>query len=57
MSLKDHATEEIAHSTEGEIRDYAWSPGGGYLAFSMNDPNGSFSALYIWSMQEANCTT
>ena len=36
-SLKDHATQEIAHSTEGEIRDYAWSPGGGYLAFSIND--------------------
>ncbi len=51
VSLKSRATEEIAHSTEGEIRDYQWSPGGGYLAFSMNDRR-SFSALYIWSMQE-----
>jgi tricorn protease len=52
VSLKDHSTREIAHSTEGEIRDYAWSPGGGYLAFSINDPS-SFSALYIWSLKEA----
>ena len=51
VSLKDHATQEIAHCTEGEIHDYAWSPGGGYLAFSMSD-NRSFSALYIWSMKE-----
>ena len=52
VSVKDHATEEIAHSTEGEIRDYAWSPGGGYLAFSINDDKG-LSALYIWSMKES----
>ena len=35
------------HSTEGEIRDYAWSPGGGYLAFSMNDERRAFGALYL----------
>jgi tricorn protease len=52
VSLKDHATQEIAHSTEGEIHDYAWSPGGGYLAFSMND-NRNLSSLYIWSMKES----
>jgi tricorn protease len=51
-SLKDHTTQEIAHSKEGEIHDYAWSPGGGYLAFSMSD-NRNFSALYIWSMKES----
>ena len=51
VALAGHATHEIAHCTEGEIRDYAWSPGGGYLAFSMADSTG-FSALYIWSMKE-----
>jgi tricorn protease len=51
VSLKERATREIVHSTEGEIRDYQWSPGGGYLAFSMNESNG-FSALYMWSMKE-----
>jgi tricorn protease len=52
VSLADHTTQEIAHSTEGTIRDYAWSPGGGFLAFSMNDHR-NFSALYIWSMKES----
>lgn len=52
VSLKDHTTQEIAHSTEGEIRDYAWSPGGGYLAFSINDSR-FYSSLYIWSMKES----
>jgi len=52
VSVKDHATQEIAHSTEGEIRDYAWSPGGGYLAFSINDDKG-LSSLYIWSMKDS----
>ena len=50
-SVADHASKEIAHCTEGEIRDYAWSPGGGYLAFSMSDPS-QFSALYVWSAKE-----
>ncbi len=51
-SVSGRNTQEIAHSTEGTISDYAWSPGGGYLAFSMNDRR-SFSSLYIWSMKEA----
>jgi tricorn protease len=42
----------VAHSTEGRIADYAWSPGGGYLAFSMNNPN-MYSALHIWSAKES----
>jgi tricorn protease len=52
VSLADHKTQEIAHSTEGEIRDDAWSPGGGFLAFSINDRR-NLSALYIWSMKES----
>ncbi|MFN7997781.1 MAG: S41 family peptidase [Bryobacteraceae bacterium] len=52
VSLADHTPHEIAHSTEGEVGGYEWSPGGSYLAFSMPDHRG-FSALYIWSMQES----
>ena len=52
VSLADHKTVEIAHCTEGTINDYAWSPGGGYLAFSMGDRRG-LSALYIWVMKDA----
>ncbi len=51
VSLADHLIKEIAHSTEGTIRDYDWSPGSEYIAFSMNDSSG-FSALYIWSAQQ-----
>ncbi|MGA2135204.1 MAG: S41 family peptidase [Bryobacteraceae bacterium] len=51
-SVAGHQAAEIAHSTEGEIHDYAWSPGGGYLAFSMPDRR-SFSSLYIWSMKDS----
>ena len=41
----------MAHSTEGEVRDYKWSPGGGWLAFSMNN-TANISVLYIWSLQD-----
>jgi len=51
VTLSDRNTQEVAHSTEGEVRDYEWSPGGGYLAFSINDAR-RFSALYIWSVKE-----
>ncbi len=40
---------EIADDEFGSISDYAWSPHGGHLAFSMSDWNGFFS-LYIWSV-------
>ncbi len=52
VTIADKKLEEIAHSKDGEVGDYAWSPGSGYLAFSMNDPNG-FSALYVWSLAES----
>ncbi len=51
VSLADRKPQEVAHSTEGGIRDYAWSPGGSYIAFSM--PNSTnVSVLYIWSLQD-----
>lgn len=50
VTLADKKLQEVVHSTDGDIQDYAWSPGGGYLAFSMNNPGRSqFSAIYIWS--------
>jgi tricorn protease len=51
VSLSDKTTQEIAHSKEGAIRDYAWSPGGGFLAFSIRDER-FLSALYIWSEKD-----
>jgi tricorn protease len=53
VSLADKKLQEIAHSTEGDIRDHSWSPGGSYLAFSINQKSGSgFSAIYIWSVAD-----
>ncbi|MGA7409876.1 MAG: S41 family peptidase, partial [Bryobacteraceae bacterium] len=51
VTVADKKLEEIAHSKDGGVRDYEWSPGSAYLAFSMNDPN-NFSALYIWSLAD-----
>lgn len=42
---------EVADEQRGGLRDYAWSPQGGYLAFSMTDRSG-FNAVYIWSVEE-----
>ncbi|MDR3719328.1 MAG: PDZ domain-containing protein [Bryobacteraceae bacterium] len=53
VTLADKKLQEVTHSPDGAIRDYAWSPGGSYLAFSMNKPDGSgFSALHVWSIDE-----
>ena len=35
----------------GQLRDYVWSPRGGYLAFSMTDPT-EFSSIYVWSLAD-----
>jgi tricorn protease len=48
LTLADRKLVQVAHSTRGQVRDYEWSPGGNYLAFSMGGDNG-FSAIYIWS--------
>ena len=42
---------EVAHDVRGEIRDYAWSPCGGHLAFSMANPGG-FRSVWIWSVED-----
>jgi len=53
VTLADKKLQEVTHSTEGAIQDYQWSPGSSYLAFSMNNKDGSgFSSLYVWSLEE-----
>ena len=42
---------EVADEPRGPLRDYTWSPNGGYLAFSMTDPT-DFSSIYVWSLAE-----
>ena len=42
---------EVADEARGPLRDYTWSPRGGYLAFSMTDLT-DFSSIYIWSLAD-----
>ena len=48
LTIADKKLTEIADAKRGQIRDYAWSPRGNHLAFSMPSENG-FSSVYIWS--------
>ena len=42
---------EVADEARGPLRDYVWSPRGGYLAFSMTDPT-EFSSIWVWSLAD-----
>ena len=48
VSVKDKKIVQVADDRGGRLRDFTWSPRGGYLAFSMESPNG-FRAIHIWS--------
>ncbi len=48
VGWKNRKVVEIAHERYGRSDDYAWSPYGGYLAFSLQDDNQNRS-LYVWS--------
>ena len=48
LTLADHKLTQIVDAPFGQIRDYAWSPRGNHLAFSMSNNTG-FRAIYIWS--------
>ena len=49
LTLSDRKLTEIADSPRGQIRDYAWSPRGNFLAFSMSVSGNGFSSVYIWN--------
>lgn len=48
LTLADRKVIQIVDAPFGQIRDYAWSPRGNHLAFSMSNNTG-FRAIYIWS--------
>jgi tricorn protease len=48
LTLADHRVVQVADDAYGRVQDYAWSPDGGHLAFSLQEPNGN-RALWIWS--------
>jgi tricorn protease len=53
VTLADKKQVEVADTPRGQIRDYAWSPRGNYLAFSMATNGNGFSSIYIWNAADA----
>jgi tricorn protease len=51
LEIASKKLNEIADETDGQVRDYVWSPNGGHLAFTLSDPT-SFRSIYIWSVAD-----
>lgn len=49
VTVADKKMTEIVKTPRNQIRDYAWSPSGSYLAFSMSVRPSGFASLYIWN--------
>ena len=47
LSVADKKITQAAHDTRSMVMDYAWSPEGAFLAFSMGERNGNRS-LHLW---------
>src|SRR2546425_548263 len=52
VTLADRKLVQIVDSPRGQIRDYTWSPRGGYLAFSMATRRNGFSSVHVWSASD-----
>jgi len=52
VRLDNQQRTEVADDPAGQVRDYAWSPQSGFLAFSLEGENG-YRSLYIWSVADA----
>jgi len=46
---------EVARDRSGNVGDYTWSGDGGWLTFSLADPNG-FRSIWLWNAAEAKLT-
>jgi tricorn protease len=46
--MADKSMIQIADEAHGTVRDYAWSPKGNYLAFSLQNDNG-FNSVTVWT--------
>jgi len=51
LTIADKRRVKVARETRGTVRDYAWSPQGAFLAFSLSNPN-NFDSLYIWGVAD-----
>ena len=48
LEVESRKVREIADNEQGQLRDYIWSPHGGFLAFTLTNPNG-FGSIAVWS--------
>jgi tricorn protease len=51
LTLADRKIVEVTDSPRGQIRDYTWSPGGNFLAFTMANQN-QFASVFVWSAND-----
>lgn len=56
VTLADKKITEVIDAPRGQIRDYAWSPSGNFLAFSMATNGNGFSQIHIWSETDNKVT-
>ena len=47
LNLESREVSLVADEANGQVRDYTWSPRGGFLAFSLTDETG-FSSVFVW---------
>ncbi|MCP4895965.1 MAG: peptidase S41 [bacterium] len=55
VNVESKEQVEVADERRGGLRDYVWSPKGGFLSFSLTDVSG-FNSIYIWSVADRNMT-
>lgn len=51
-NVETKQTQQIAEARNGLIFNYAWSPKGNYVAYTMQTPSG-LSSVYIWSAADS----
>ena len=51
LTIEDRQMVEIADDTRTQIRQYAWSPNGGHLAFAMTTGD-NIRSVFIWSVAD-----
>ena len=47
LEVESRTLTTVADEVRGQVRDYTWSPHGGYLAFSMTEPS-EFNSIFVW---------
>jgi tricorn protease len=53
LTVADKSLVEVADEAQGFLLDYTWSPHGGHLAFTLNEPSG-FASVWIWSVADGS---